>query len=262
VVSLTESGAGLAADLLRLWPAGEHWHRPADLAARLRDQFRARRPLACIASSGLVIRLLAPVLEDKRRDPPVLALDEAGRFVVALLSGHEGGANAWAWETAFALRAAGRASVAVITSSRPYLRPARVAGLGCARGTGATELSALLERALARAGWAPGELTALASLDLKGDEAGLRALAARLGLPLLTFPAAALAALAPRLANPSPVVAAAVGCPGVAEGAALAAAEGLAGAGEGRLVVEKIKTDRATCALAEAHPAAEPPTHA
>ncbi len=256
MVSLTEAGAELAADLLRLWPAAEHWHRPAGFAAALRAQFRARRSLACIASTGLVSRVLAPVLTDKRRDPPVLALDEAGRFVVALLSGHEGGANAWAWETAFALRAAGRDSQAVITSSRPYLRPARVAGLGCARGAGEGELAEILEAALARTGWRMESLTALASLDLKADETGLRALAARLGLPLITFPATRLADLAPRLANPSPVVAAAVGCPGVAEGAALAAAEGLAGAGEGggRLVVEKLKTARATCALAEAHP--------
>ncbi len=249
VLSLTERGARLAGELLTLWPAAEHRHRPHPFAEKLRTAFCSGRPLACIMSSGIVMRVLAPVLRDKRRDPPVLVLDEAGRHVVALLSGHEGGANAWAWETAQALRARGWNSEAVITSSRAYRRPARVAGMGCARGTDAAHLGALLEQALARADWTTAELTALASLDLKADEPGLRALAARLRVPLVTYPATRLQALAPRLANPSSVVAAAVGCPGVAEAAALACAEDHAGA-PARLVVEKIKSDQATVALA------------
>ncbi len=249
IVSLTDAGARLAETLGTLWPAAVHHHRPVPFAETLQTAFAEGRPLACIMSSGIVVRVLAPVLGDKHRDPPVLVLDEAGRHVVALLSGHEGGANAWAWETAQALRARGIDSEAVITSNRPYLRPARVAGMGCARGTGVAHLQALLNQALERAGWREDELTALASLDLKADEPGLRALAARLGLPLVTYPAARLEALGPRLANPSPVVAAAVGCPGVAEAAALACAEDHAAA-PARLVVEKIKSQQATVALA------------
>jgi cobalt-precorrin 5A hydrolase/precorrin-3B C17-methyltransferase len=39
---------------------------------------------------------LAPLLDNKRRDPGVVCVDDAGRFAVALVSGHQGGANALA----------------------------------------------------------------------------------------------------------------------------------------------------------------------
>ncbi len=45
---------------------------------------------------GAATRLLAPCLSSKTSDPGVLAVDEAGRFVVPVLSGHQGGANAFA----------------------------------------------------------------------------------------------------------------------------------------------------------------------
>ena len=42
---------------------------------------------------GAVIRLIAPYLKNKFKDPGIIAVDEAGKFVVSLLSGHIGGAN-------------------------------------------------------------------------------------------------------------------------------------------------------------------------
>ena len=37
--------------------------------------------------------MVAPLLEDKTRDPAVIVLDQDGRFAVSLVSGHIGGAN-------------------------------------------------------------------------------------------------------------------------------------------------------------------------
>jgi cobalt-precorrin 5A hydrolase/precorrin-3B C17-methyltransferase len=68
-----------------------------------------------------------------------------------------------------------------------------------------------------------------------------------LGVPVRVFPADALEAETPRLATPSDVVFAEVGCHGVAEGAALA----VAGAGAA-LVLPKRKSLQATCAIARA----------
>ncbi len=59
-------------------------------ADALRRAFVAGRPLVAIAATGIVIRLLAPLLVDKRAEPPVLVVDEGGRFVVPLLGGHRG----------------------------------------------------------------------------------------------------------------------------------------------------------------------------
>ncbi len=77
----------------------------------LRRAFVAGRPLVAIAATGIVIRLLAPLLADKRTEPPVLVIDEGGLFVVPLLGGHRG-ANELARRLAEALDA-----LAVVTTA-------------------------------------------------------------------------------------------------------------------------------------------------
>ena len=52
--------------------------------------------LVCFISLGAVVRLVAPHLKDKETDPGVIVVDDAARYVVPMLSGHVGGANAWA----------------------------------------------------------------------------------------------------------------------------------------------------------------------
>ncbi len=46
----------------------------------------------CLAT-GAVVRLIAPLLEDKSRDPAVVVIDEQGQFVISLCSGHQGKAD-------------------------------------------------------------------------------------------------------------------------------------------------------------------------
>ena len=62
--------------------------------------FRQYDQLVCFVSVGAIIRLAAPLLQGKETDPGVIAVDDAARFVVPLLSGHVGGANAWAEQVA------------------------------------------------------------------------------------------------------------------------------------------------------------------
>ena len=118
-------------------------------------------------------------------------------------------------------------------------------GLGCARDCDPDEMLDLVAGVLSEANIAPAALKAIYTLDLKADEPAVHAVAAKYGLPVRVFDAAALEQLTPRLANPSDVVFAEVGCHGVAEAAALA------GAGdEAALHHPKAKTKNATCALA------------
>lgn len=55
-----------------------------------------------IMAAGIVVRMIAPLLESKESDPAVVVMDDAARFAVSLLSGHLGGANELAERCAFA----------------------------------------------------------------------------------------------------------------------------------------------------------------
>jgi cobalt-precorrin 5A hydrolase len=267
-----------------------------------------------VLAVGAAVRLVTPLLESKRTDPAVVCVDEAGRFAVAVVSGHAGGANALAQEAARAVGAtpvvttasdaqgtlrvdllgaelgwtledpggnatrtaaaivngdpvlvldeagggawwpAGRALPANIEVARALdgrdpsrwaavivvtdratgedellrravvWRPRTLAvGVGCDRGASAAAVWTAVAATLDAHGLAPASVRAVATIDLKQDEGGIVALAARLGCPLRLFPAEALDGVA-GIERPSEVVRRHVGTRGVSEPAALLAA--------------------------------------
>ncbi|MFQ6017687.1 MAG: precorrin-3B C(17)-methyltransferase [Kiloniellaceae bacterium] len=290
-------------------------------AAHLQELFRAGRPILGVCAAGVLIRALAPRIEDKRSEPPVIALAEDGGAVVPLLGGHHGandlarriagllgisaavttagdlrfgvalddpppgwrlanradhkafagnllagarvrleGEAAWLRDSRLPFAADGdlviRVTERAVAGSRRELvyHPAVLcAGVGCERGAEPEQVIALLRRTLSESGLAEAAVAAVVSIDLKAGEPALHAAAAALGVPARFFDAARLEAETPRLANPSGLVFREVGCHGVAEGAALAAA----GPG-GMLVAAKTKSARATCAIARAPAVLDP----
>ncbi|MCD2469656.1 precorrin-3B C(17)-methyltransferase [Jiella sp. MQZ9-1] len=290
---------------------------------RLRVLFAEGRPIVALMASGALIRILAPLLADKRTEPPVVAVAEDGSAVVPLLGGHHGandlartiaaktqgfaavttagdvafgvaldappagyclenpqyakavmaallagedatisGSAPWIDASAIPVSADGALRLTVSSAARPaqpnellYRPQSLVLGLGAERGAPADEAIALAARVLAEAGVSPLSLAAVASLDVKADEAALHAVANHFGVPMRVFSAARLEAETPRLEQPSDVVFAEVGCHGVAEGAALAAT----GPG-GRLRIAKRKAARVTAALGEAAAPVDPET--
>jgi cobalt-precorrin 5A hydrolase / cobalt-factor III methyltransferase / precorrin-3B C17-methyltransferase len=292
--------------------------RYARVADHLRDLFAAGTPIIGLCASGILVRALAPLLADKREEPPVIAVAEDGSAIVPLLGGHRG-ANALAraiaaatggkaaittagdlrfdlaldappqgwrvanpehmkdvtaallagedvaltieaanadWLTKSGARFGARGAHTIrITDRVPspderslVLHPPVLAlGVGCERGASPEELRALVKETLAANGLARGAIALVASLDLKSDEDAVLALADKLGVPARFFTAAALLAETPRLKTPSKTVFRAVGCYGVAEGAALAAA-----GKDATLIVAKQIRGKATCAIARA----------
>jgi cobalt-precorrin 5A hydrolase/precorrin-3B C17-methyltransferase len=104
LVAVTAAGRAAAARLAAAWPDET---RAYDGTAA--DAVRAAWPdctgLVCFAATGVTVRLVAPLLADKRTDPAVVCVDEAGRYAVALVGGHAGGANELAARVATVLAA-------------------------------------------------------------------------------------------------------------------------------------------------------------
>ncbi len=61
-----------------------------DVGTHVRGLFAAGTPLIAVMASGVLIRLLAPVLADKHSEPPVIAVADDGSAIVPLLGGHHG----------------------------------------------------------------------------------------------------------------------------------------------------------------------------
>ncbi len=82
----------------RCGPAEHGWEVPfaGPLSERVPELFRRCGQIVFFLAAGAVTRLVAGCLGSKDTDPGVLAVDEAGAFVIPLLSGHKGGANAFA----------------------------------------------------------------------------------------------------------------------------------------------------------------------
>ncbi|MDM5334087.1 cobalamin biosynthesis protein [Ureibacillus composti] len=67
--------------------------------------FKQYKGLILIISLGAVVRMIAPILVDKKTDPAVLVIDDKAEHVISVLSGHIGGANALTHEVANAIGA-------------------------------------------------------------------------------------------------------------------------------------------------------------
>ncbi len=216
-------------------------YRPwLNLSVTQKDQFaaayRLHKQWIMIAASGIAVRFLDGLAQDKHSDPAVVVLDEAGRFAVSLLAGHEGGANRLAYRVANVVGA-----VPVITTATEALKPL-VIGIGCRKDVPVARITAAVQQALGNR--RINEIREIATIDLKANEPGLLEFCEQYQLPLRVLAHETVAARA-WVTQPSDWVQKNVGLPGVCEPCALIASP------RGRLIVPKETLDGVAVAVVE-----------
>ena len=242
VIALSDDGQSVVPLL------GGH-HGANRIAALLADAFSSTAALTTAGERSFGVALDEPPAGWVLKNP-----EDAKGAMAALLSGAGAtlsGEAEWLAPLKAAPDTAPRTDSAVrltVEGAAPltYWRQTLSLGLGCARNCPSEEMAELVRNALATAGRSLHEVASIRSIDLKADEAAIRSLADSLNLRPEFYPAETLEAQTPRLANPSEIVFAEVGCHGVAEASALAAA-----GPEATLLIDKQKTANATCAVAE-----------
>ncbi|MEV0118279.1 precorrin-3B C(17)-methyltransferase [Streptomyces sp. NPDC050844] len=97
LISATAAGGAARDRLAAAWPSRTRVYE-GPVRGAVERAFAECEQVVCFLAAGAVVRLCAPLLQGKDVDPGVVCVDEGGRFAVALLGGHEGGANALAHE--------------------------------------------------------------------------------------------------------------------------------------------------------------------
>lgn len=77
-----------------------------DFKSHVYRAFTEYDALVFVMATGIVVRTIAPLLQSKATDPAVIVIDQQGQYVISLLSGHLGGANALTRKIASILHAA------------------------------------------------------------------------------------------------------------------------------------------------------------
>jgi cobalt-precorrin 5A hydrolase len=131
VISVTNQGAQLAERLaLRLGSnvaiyvkSGRNPiaspHTYDSLSELVHEIFSLYDGLVFIMATGIVVRVIAPYVRDKRLDPAVIVMDDGGNFAISLLSGHIGGANDLTRLISTAIGATAVITTATDTANRP-----------------------------------------------------------------------------------------------------------------------------------------------
>ncbi|MGH8624490.1 MAG: cobalamin biosynthesis protein, partial [Gammaproteobacteria bacterium] len=173
---------------------------------------------------------------DKHTDPAVVVLDEACRFAISLLSGHEAGGNDLAYRVANVVGA-----IPVITTATEALKPL-VVGIGCRKGAGAEQIERAVRHALGERDLA--QVREIATIALKAEEPGLVRFCEQHTIPLRVIGCEQVAARA-WVTQTSEWVRKNVGVDGVCEPCALIACT------RGALVVPKTALDGVAVAVVE-----------
>jgi cobalt-precorrin 5A hydrolase len=91
--TFTQNGEQIAAQIQSRYHEHIDVFTKVDYKEHLPRVFTEYDRLVFISSTGIAVRLCAPLLKDKTSDPAVVVVDDLGRYAISLVSGHLGGAN-------------------------------------------------------------------------------------------------------------------------------------------------------------------------
>ncbi len=184
IIAITEEGNKTAQELSGSMKDSRIYFllKPHTLRRTVEKVFGQYEGLIFIMALGIVIRVIAPLIKSKHIDPAVVVVDEHRRFAISALSGHEGGANRLASQVATLLHA----EPVITTASETMKR--LIVGVGCRKGTSQEEILEAIDQALEKGGCSREDIRCVATIDLKGEEPGLREACIHLGLPLKIVP--------------------------------------------------------------------------
>ncbi len=326
LVAITQNGFELAQKYVEYFPEMDIYSKygtgenviPIEgrLSELVKQLFQKYESLVFIMATGIVVRCIAPLLEHKSKDPAVLVVDEAGQFVISLLSGHWGGANVLAeliarktgatavittasdtqgkqsidmfakqhglkigdWKTLTRLTAimVNGGEIAYINktawelpiedapkevdatvyishreeaegdaNAMTLFAPNLILGVGCRRNTEPEKLVRFVRQELAALSCPIEAVAEIASIDIKHDEAAILDLAKDLGVDLQFFSKEEIASVE-HLFEGSDFVKRTLGVSAVSEPTAY-----LAGKGEGRFLLHKVKSNGMTLSVFE-----------
>lgn len=191
-----------------------------------------------IMSMGIVYRVIAGLISDKYHDPAVVVVDDARRFSIAALSGHEGGANDLAFKTAQILDNQAVITTASDTNKRIIL------GIGCRKGVAKEQIISSVNQALCDKNLTLNDIRIAASVDIKKTEQGMLQGFDELKIPLLFISSERIKNFS-GYSNESKAAMRQLGLPGVSEPCALLAAR------DGELILERTVYGDVTIALAK-----------
>ena len=183
VVAINKNGREIAKTLKRGFGQEEvYCFNPSpgqlkDLVAGIFDKEKFEG-IIFIMALGIVTRMIAPHLKDKYHDPAVVVIDDFARYCISALSGHEGGANNLAIQTANILDAE-----PVITTATEALKDT-IIGIGCRKGIKKEDVLSGIKKALRKTKCPLKRVRYLATIDLKAKEKGLCEAAQALRIPL------------------------------------------------------------------------------
>ena len=118
VIAITKNGIKIGLNLKKKFPNWEIWvpekfsikdskmkNYSIPTSKKIEKLFYSNDALICLFSLGAVIRLISPILKDKKSDPAIIVIDDKSQFVISVLSGHLGGANELTNEIASKIKA-------------------------------------------------------------------------------------------------------------------------------------------------------------